>query len=60
MHSAQIVAQMTLNNVIKYSNQLAIYKLGWGLELETTKKQTRIEAFISRLYGSPPKKTKSY
>ena len=54
---------------------MAIYKLGWGLELGTTKKQTPIvlraeletgpsecmyEALISRRYGFPPKKTKSY
>ena len=57
--------------MIKYSNQLAIYKLGWGLELGTTKKQTRIvlraeletgpsgcmyETLISRPYCFPPKK----
>lgn len=57
--------------MIKYSNQLEIYKLGWGLELGTTKKQTRIvlraeletgpseckyEALISHPYGFPPKR----
>ena len=61
--------------MIKYSNQLEIYKLGRGLELGTTKKQTRIvlraeletgpsecmyEALISRPYGVSPKRHRGY